>query len=115
MPEAWTLGWYAARKFWPKKWREKMALNFRSDWIAGYAKARGQRAEGGGQKRTGPGGAGRPDGRTVAQARFELSRELAAVRERLDAQHDLGQEPEGGDRRREKEIEQLLKELDLCQ
>ena len=108
MPEAWVLGWYAVQRAWPKNWREKMAANFRSDWLAGFAKARKsgeRRAESGGKS------GGRTDGRTEAQARYELSKELEAVRERLDAAHETNIEPNAADVRREKEVERLLKEL----
>jgi len=44
--------------------------------------------------------------------RYELSKELEAVRERLDACHDIGAQPAAADERREKELEKLLKELE---
>jgi len=47
---------------------------------------------------------------TSAQRRFELSRELEEVKARLDACHQTNIQPEAADVRREKELEQALKE-----
>ena len=108
IPEAWILGWLGSRRNpdWAKKWREKMPLDFRSDWIAGFPKARGRAASP--EKKTAAGA----DGRSPAQLRYELSKELEAVKERLDACHDIGAQPSAADERREKELEKLLKELE---
>ena len=114
IPEAWALGWLAhrSRPEHGKKWREKMRLDFVSDWVSGQPKARGQGLSGltsaaTGQKKNG----GQTPGRSPAQARFELSRELEAVQERLDAAHDNNGEPRAADVKRERELKQLIREL----
>lgn len=109
IPEAWTLGWFrwrTDRNVWPKKWRDDFTRRFLEDWIAGNAKARGHVAPAG--KKNGGVQAG---GRSPAQARFELSRELEEVQERLDAHHENSTKPSAKDVAREKELKKLIEEL----
>lgn len=80
-----------------KKWREKIVLDWRRDWLNGHPKALKNGAA--------------PSSRTPAQRRFELSRALEALREMMDAAYELNQEPDPGDKAREKELERLLREL----
>ena len=106
IPEPWALGWLAHKSGlanFPKKWRENFLASFRSDWITGHPKARA----GLNPKKN----AVQTDGRSPRQARFELSRELEAIQERLDACHEIGTEPSAADERREKELKLKLKEL----
>jgi hypothetical protein len=107
IPEPWILGWVASQRGpeWAKKWREKMRLNFVSDWLAGYAKARASMPAP--EKKSAAG----PDGRTPAQRRYDLSKELEAVKGRLDDEHYTGRQPNAADVRRESELEKMLEEL----
>ena len=105
IPEAWTLGWFAFKSGgnFPKKWRENLVASFRADWVAGLPKARG-----GLNKKN---AAASPSGRTPAQVRFELSRELEGIEERLDALHEVGAQPSKADEGRAKELKRLIREL----
>ena len=106
IPDTWALDWCRYKVgagTLPKKWREKMAAEFVRDWVAGHPKARGAQNK--------KNGAGSPDGRTPAQARFELSRELEEVQERLEAAYDSNIEPDRKDVAREKELKAGLKAL----
>ena len=108
IPGTWALDWFRYKvgaQALPKKWREKMAADFQRDWLAGHPKARSLRTA------TLPGGGKGPDGRTAAQARFELSRELEEVQERLDAAYDSGCQADAKDAAREKELKKLIREL----
>jgi hypothetical protein len=103
IPARWAADWFRY-KFgsgqWPKKWREKLALDFRNDWLAGHPKAR-----------SGAGGAIQTAGRSPAQARFEMSRELEEIQERLDACHENDVPAAAKDKARERELLKLLKDL----
>ena len=101
MPQTWVTDWfrYKARSGnLQKKWREKMTADFTGDFMAGHPKARALE-----NKKLG--------GRSPAQARFELSRELEAVQARLDALYEVGAEASRRDQEREKELKKLIKEM----
>ncbi len=103
IPATWASDWFrykAGSGQWPKKWREKMAADFMRDWVAGHPKARSLRTT-----------TIQAPGRSPAQARFELSRELEEIQARLDACHENGVEPEARDSKREKELKKLLREM----
>ncbi|MDE2103427.1 MAG: hypothetical protein KGL39_39665 [Patescibacteria group bacterium] len=124
--EVWWRGWLASqigsRRPFPRRWQRALTAAFTADLVARHPKAisalSGDQqsscldpsgpAVGGAKKNRGP----LADGRTVAQARFELQRELEQVRERLDACHETNVEPEAGDVRREKELRQALSQLE---
>jgi hypothetical protein len=78
-----------------------------SDWRSELASALLRFAGNGQKKNT----AVRTDGRTPAMARFELSKKLAAVRERLDACHETGAPPEPGDECEELELQEQLEKM----
>ena len=109
IPEGWWRDWVSYRldrRQWPADWQTAARMAFLADFANRHPKALGVSA--GGAKKTAEKNAGRPDARTPAQARFEISRELEGVRERLDACHEIGTEPSAVDVRREKELERLL-------
>jgi len=119
IPEGWWRGWVSSRldaKRWPADWQAAARMSFLGDFASHHPKAMAKCGE---NKKNGPpspgyGAASRPtspDGRTPAQARFELSRELEGIKERLDAAYEIGAEPNAGDLKREKEIEKELKGL----
>ena len=103
MPVTWVSDWLRYKVgtgTLPKKWREKMALDFARDYTARHPKALGGPVVGKGS-----------NGRTPAQQRFELSRELEELQVRLDAAYENSIEPSVKDRAREKELKALIKAL----
>jgi hypothetical protein len=99
----WAIDWLrykvSSNRF-EKKWREKMAADWARDWVNGHPKARGPKKPG-----------VQTDGRSAAQARFELSRELEDVQARLDACHENSVEPRAADEAREKILKRELNAL----
>ena len=105
IPAVWSADWFRYKVgtgTLPKKWREKMAADFARDFTARHPKALGAHGV------TRPAGQG---GRTAAQERFELSRELEELQVRLDAAYENSIEPSAKDRAREKELKSLIKAL----
>ena len=103
IPDRWAADWFRYKVGsgqWQKKWREKMVADFQSDWVKGHPKARGQKN-----------GGVQTAGRSPAQARFELSRELEEVQARLDACHEMDAAPKPADTAREKELLKMISEL----
>ena len=101
--DVWSLDWIrykVSSGTLEKKWREKMVLDWVRDWTNGHPKARGQKNAG-----------IQAGGRTPAQARFELSRELEDLQERLNAAYETNVEPRHADVQREKELKKLIKNL----
>ena len=112
IPEVWWRGWVSSRlnaQRWPADWQGAARMAFLADFADRHPKALGR---GGGVKKMAEKKAGGPDGRTAAQARFEISRDLAEVRERLDAAYETSVEPAPADVKREKELERQLKDLE---
>lgn len=114
IPEGWWSGWLAnqignGRPF-PRDWQRVMKLAFTADVVSRHPKAVGQSSFLEGKKNA---AAISPvtGGRSVAQTRFELARELEQVRERLDACHETTTEPMPGDPAREKELEAQIAAL----
>lgn len=119
IPEIWWRGWVSSRlnaRKWPQDWQQAARMAFLADFAEGHPKAlaglpaknkKNGRAPGHFPKKNG----GSPDGRTAAQARFELSRELEEVQARLDACHEIGAEPSVADGAREKELQKELRIL----
>lgn len=125
IPEGWWRDWLAwmlrdlKRRPWPADWQRIMVNRFTSDLVSRHPKALGlsgepgeARGAGGISKKIAAGSMARPDGRTVAQARFQLDRELAQVRERLDAAHEVNLPPDAADKRRERELRAAIAELE---
>ena len=116
IPEVWWRGWVSSRlnaQRWPADWQAAARMSFLGDFANRHPKAiAGIGAQ---NKKNAAGPSGRmdpaPGGRTVAQARFELSKELEGVRKRLDACHEIGVQPAAADVKREKELQQQLKDL----
>ena len=110
MPDTWAVDWFRYKVgagTLPKKWREKMALDFAADFTARHPKALGTIKKTAGNL---PGGKS-PDGQTPAQARYKLDRELEEVTERLEAAFELNTPPRPKDVRREAELKALIKAL----
>ena len=102
IPDTWALDWFRYKVgagTLPKKWREKMAADFARDFTARHPKALGGVRS------------ASPSGRTPAQQRFELSRELEELQVRLDAAYENSITPSAKDRDREKELKALIKAL----
>jgi hypothetical protein len=93
---------------WQKPRGQTGAMTRISDWRSELASAL-LRFAGNGQKKN---AAARTDGRTPAMARFEISKKLEAVRERLDACHETGAPPEPGDEREERELQEQLDKME---
>lgn len=112
IPEVWWSGWVSHRlldqKKWPADWQRVLVLAFRADFLARHPKALGNLPGVNGKKNTATGNTGR----SVAQERFLLEKELEAVQERLDALHEIGAEPDALDALREKELEARLSQLE---
>lgn len=108
IPEAWWTGWLANKltdeKRFPRDWRRVLELAFRGDWLNGHPKARLL------QKKS-PGDPTPANGRSVPQARFEISRELADVQARLDACYESGIAGDAGDAEQEKKLRAALAAL----
>lgn len=118
IPEGWWRGWLAnllqSTRPWPGDWQRALKNAFLGDWAARHPKAvgpgPGSGARGAGQES--PKNAGKTGGRTMGQLRFELSRELEAIRERLDACHETAVQPAPADVAREREIEKEIADLE---
>lgn len=109
IPEGWWRGWVSSRLNagrWPEDWQASARQAFLGDWARRHPKA-----VGGGYENNAAGAAAKSAGRTPAQARFEVSRELEQVRERLDSAHEINVEPSAADVKREKELEGELKKM----
>lgn len=126
--EIWWRGWLAAKagsnRPFPSGWKEALTKAFTADLVARHPKA--LRALDGNQSEcldSAPSAlstGGTPDekktaptlgGRSVKQARYELSVELEGVQERLDAAHEANLEPNAADVKREKELQAQLKKI----
>ena len=105
IPDEWTLGWFAFKSGsgFPKHWRAELKARFVSDWVAGNRKARSMVSQSPENKKNG--------GRSSAQARFEISRELEEIESRLDAAHETSVRPDPADKAREKILRQELRTL----
>jgi len=124
IPEVWWRGWLASRLAsrapFPTAWKRALVSAFTADLISRHPKALGKSAasarldgQGAENKKNAPvlADGHLPDGRSVRQARFEMSKELEAVQARLDAAYELGERPDAGDKRRERELKEALKAL----
>lgn len=123
--EVWWRGWLAnlsrsSRPF-PSNWKRALTTAFTADLVARHPKALAALGNGSdsaqpltgtgeNKKNRGP-SATAGNGRSPAQARFEISRELEAVSERLDACHEIGSQPDAKDVEREKELKKMLRDL----
>ena len=122
--EVWWRGWMASRlggrSPFPTDWQRALTSAFTADLIARHPKA--VAAVSGAQSNHLDQGASEItpqkknaaailNGRSPAQARFELDKELKALTERLDAAHEIGVQPSAKDVAREREIRQQLREL----
>lgn len=112
IPEVWWRGWVSSRlnaQKWPGDWQAAARMAFLADFANRHPKAlAGLTVK---NKKNGAPPAASPDGRTAAQARFEISRELEEVRERLDACHEISAEPAPVDVAREKQLDNDLRQL----
>ena len=110
IPEGWALSWFAFRSggnSWPKKWRDSLLAAFKADWVSGHPKARGRMVPTVAKKNAA--------GRSPAQERFELGRELEELTERIDAAYDCNTRPDARDQARERELKKLLAAMDAVQ
>ncbi len=80
------------------------------DWRKRFLRFWGQDREGWLKKKK-KNSATNGNGRTTAQARFEINQELEALRERLDAAHESNQPPDRSDKAREKKLRAELAAL----
>lgn len=114
--EVWWRGWLAnlsrsSRPF-PSNWKRALTTAFTADLVARHPKAIAALTGTTEVPTTGnPENKKNAATRSPAQARFEVSRELEAVSERLDACHEIGAQPDAKDLQREKELKKQLKEL----
>ena len=125
IPEVWWRGWLAnllsRRGAFPNDWKRALTNAFTADFIARHPKALASvRLDTAGTgtgdsklKKTGaPFSAGA--GQSPAQVRFKLDRELEDVQARLDAAHETSTEPKASDKRRENELKQMIKNLEVA-
>ena len=120
--EVWWRGWVASkiggRAPFPRDWKRALISAFTADLVSRHPKAIA--ALSGSQSGhldsakppTGNGENKKNGGRSVAQARFELSRELEELQERLEAAHNIGVEPKAKDVKREQELKREIKQLE---
>jgi hypothetical protein len=104
IPEVWWRGWVASRinaNRWPKDWNAAARQAFLADFADGHPKATGIRNT---NKHAG-------NGRSLPQARYEMSRELAEVRQRLDGYDKSHMQLPADDVAREKELEAAIEQL----
>ena len=108
IPESWWRGWFGSvlkrEKFAWARWRQILAQDFKSDFVNRHPKA----MQTGGFEKNGEKTGG---GRSPAQARFEVDRELREIRARLDSAHELNMEPDPEDENRERILEKQLEAI----
>ena len=112
IPEVWWSGWVANRlnnaRSWPADWQRVIVLAFRSDFINRHPKALGNlEAVGSTGKKNG----GEKPATTPAMRRFELSKQLEAVKARLAAAYETNLELDPADLALEKQLESQLAEV----
>lgn len=112
IPEVWWSGWVANRlgdeKKWPRDWQRALLLAFRADFLNRHPKALANLTP---PPHGNSGEISKKTGASVAQQRFELSRELEGITDRLEAAYETNVAPDSRDVQREREINQLLKNL----
>lgn len=108
IPESWALAWLASHQQVRGDWRVAIALNWRSDILGRHPRAMACLEKNGGKN--GAVLSANGGGRTPAQARFELSRELEHITTQLDQRHELDQPPDTALLERERELRKNLAE-----
>jgi hypothetical protein len=110
IPEVWWRGWLASclrsRNGLPKDWQRAVSAAFTADLVARHPKALSRRLD---SAQPDPGtGENKKSGRSPAQARFEISKELESIQDRLEAAYELNQPPDEADRAREQILKKQL-------
>lgn len=100
IPTRWALDWFAAALETGRlnaRWATVLRLRFEADWLGGHPKACLV------QEKNAP-----ANGRSPAQARYEMQKELSSLRARNEARRQSWIEPDPVDEARERELEGML-------